>query len=745
MKRGIFKRRTTYRMIAGMLVVTMSLLIWGCGGSNSVTLGPPGVQAGVEGEVNQPLADGQNPTPGVRAAAKKPIASSAFSFLMSAVGGGIMGYGISAGMGWAMSLCGFGPELEGPDMTGLQILAKLDEMDAKLDIMNQKLDIIYDQFGEVMGAIGMAKDEMMAQIETLQLKEAVDTIELNYGYLKYFGSDSYDDPYTKGRATRFADDILSSRACEIPYHLYSIHTTLIGSTPGVTEGALGAWTTYLMSNVAENDLMGAYLALEYNFAQILNIEAQGLALTVEALHCRETEYLLSTKSKSAGPVRPEDFPGTAKQFLDTEFTPRIDDQVAAFLMCVERLVMSHADVRTDIIAPVDFLPTEDVAEIFRRADFLAAQCSSRHNFGLNVRLIGEPANIQRYVDEQLVLANGRRMNYPAPIAGQNVRQHPVQNWPDYYPTPEYMQWQLTASAIASRNFVSASGIAANARKRLHTCTVQTPCDPSAVEFTSFVPTGDIAVAKLELPNAEKKARTFVVTAPSGAPQVVQVQRYNSDFSVATTNRAECPCYGSVTVEVRNAPATGWVVRANSIESAEPEGCWSPTSTSLVDVTAQPPFMRQRAEVSQRFPDGRSSGRIEFTAAMAYSCINGSDRNCTIGYHYGIQMNVSRGGTMSEYLHPLLNELDVRFDEFGHEAKQDYFIDRWGTWDIANNDINCPEPVAPGALTSPLCISYDVYPLGPPYYLRVSASNRMEPGAWCQVETTVQSLQPYLVD
>lgn len=492
------RHRRFERVLAILLAVVLLASLWGCGG---------GARLGdAETDVSATSVDTEQLGLDV-------LGGMVLKFVGEQIASAVAGTAAQEGLGWLLSLCGVGSE---PDLTP-EILDRVTQIDAKLATVDKKVDLLSTQLGAVMTAIGMTRDEIIANNETLQLKQAVDTINTNFQYLDYYKASNARTVTTKAKAKRFASDILSSSALDIPQKLDSIHSELVGSTPGVTSGALQAWTGYLISHSTGKSLYQTYLALEQTFGQILTVEAKGLTLTVEALNYRDA-------------AAPKGFPGTAQQFWRDRYTPHIQGQIDQFLVCVERLVASRADIRSRLIAPdspAPYLP-DDAAQVFARADFFAAQCSAKHHYGLNVRVVGDPILVSSYVNNNRLKANTTILTQVNVEAGQRIRQAPIATWPAYYPVPKYMQWSWN------------QGI---------------PGDTVKTGWITFRPASTIAMAKLELPAAatgDYKLTGGREKAVAGSVRVLDPNMKPVATANATNHR-----YGSLLLAVRHQPVGDW--------------------------------------------------------------------------------------------------------------------------------------------------------------------------------------------
>lgn len=386
----------------------------------SITAGPMGC-GGRGGGGEGPLVEGAEPA----------ISGGPYARIAGFIGAGIANWAIGEGMGWLLSLTGVDKDKQTP-----QMLSRMDMMNTELNYIIGQLAVIEQQLQEILKAIQVAENAIINNNDNLNIANDLKVIDNQYDNLKYFTKEIMGTAQGKASAQTMVNEILTG-SDNIDQKLFNVYAGVMGTTPGLNEGAMSAWTTTLIDKVGTQNLLSLYKSLEYYFGALLNTQAKGLTLMVEALHQRDNPV-------AAAVVQPRYFPGTAQQYLDGKFTPWMQDEVEEFLRCVDRLVVASLDLRTDTVQQVQLM-TDDVKEIYRRADFLAAQVSSRHSFGLNVRIIGEPDSVQAYIQANITSVADLIMKV-VPVGlkpnQKNVRLTPVEvwnNWPGGY-TRAYMQW-----------------------------------------------------------------------------------------------------------------------------------------------------------------------------------------------------------------------------------------------------------------------------------------------------------------
>jgi hypothetical protein len=177
-----------------------------------------------------------------------------------------------------------------------------------------------------------------------------------------------------------------------------------------------------------------------------------------------------------------------------------------FLYCVDRLVMTQVDVRSDMALKFAYLSPE-AAAIYQRADFIASQLSTNHPAGLNIRLIGDPTHVADWITNNKIQVNGQA---PTVIS---VNGNPTNNYTAILPktTPSgvtyYLEWTLNGSVY------------------------------------TFQKQTQVSIVKLNC--ATVAAGSFAVTTPDATQnQSLAVSMYNEDFQPASATDTDIVAYGS---------------------------------------------------------------------------------------------------------------------------------------------------------------------------------------------------------
>ena len=390
------------------------------------------------------------------------------SWIIEEIGSGIIAYATGESAGWLLSFVG------GDDSSQAFVNA-VDQMNQKLDLVIAELAEIEQELEAIMKLIQISTDEIKNIEQQFLIAEPQNVINNTYDNMKdVFTADMIGTPAGKTASQDTTDDILSTARSNIDQLMYDIHAGIMGATPGVGDGAMNAFTTTLVDHTGDGQLLNRYKALETYFERLTVVQAKGLSLMAEALHARDSQ-------QAGSEMAPEDYEGTAQQWMDNKFTPWMEDEVEEFLRCTARLVVAECDLRTDAGAIGPFLP-DDTAEIFKRADFIAAQISSaRHPFGAVVRLIGEPDTINSMIADYQVRANGQVMDVvKLGLDKKDVKETTVEvwnHWPGGYDRA-YMQWNW--DTYPAKNI--SSFIRFNAAT---TVAVAKVCLPTAADSTTY--------------------------------------------------------------------------------------------------------------------------------------------------------------------------------------------------------------------------------------------------------------------
>ena len=379
------------------------------------------------------------------------------------------------------------------------------EMNDKLDHIAGELNAISDQLSDVAKTLSKQIHDTALQTE-FDIMEGdhehyIDDIDRYYKDFIYNKFANVTYYYSTTVAMRqydvkeFCDEILRSGGT-YRNNLNRIYRDLCSDSPcgikaktDLLQPKDGVWGSGV--------LMDAYLLLEQWFCQYLNKQAEGLLVLVEAELANDPTPEITDSDRVF-----------SAQMDYSKFQSDIQEEVEIFLQCVDRLVVSSANVATDLTSPVVFLPDE-AAEVYRRADFIAAVCSDDYSPGLVVRLIGEPDTIQNYID------NG----YPKISDG--TRFLSLEHQDTYY--YKNIDWDFQNQTMYSARY-------GKTKKYLQFRSVS----PVQQEF-SVQPADSIAVARFILP--DPALGEYTVTLPSNGwtdgeeiAHELEVDSYYYDFT-----------------------------------------------------------------------------------------------------------------------------------------------------------------------------------------------------------------------
>ena len=501
------KRKLTQVLVQWVMIVTMLLIGTGYG---------TGICYSATGSGGSNTSDQEGVS----------IAGSGFaSWVIKEIGSGIIAYVTGDSMGWLLSFVGG----NNTDQAFVDAVGQ----------MNQKLDMVITELGEIEEAlagliiqINIDTDEIKNIEQQFNIADPQNIINNTYDNMKgVFTADKIGTSAGKTASKDTADDILSTSGSNIDQQMYDVHAGIMGATPGVGDGAMDAFTNVLVDHTGDGQLLNRYKALETYFNRLVTVQTKGLSLVVEALHARDSQQV-------ARGMPPVDYEGTAKQWMDNKFTPWMEDEVEEFLRCTARLVIAECDLRTDAGAVVSFLPG-DAEEIFKRADFIAAQIApARHPFGAVVRLIGEPDTIKSLIADYKVMANrGTPMNVvKLGLDKKDVMEIPVEKW-NHWPagwTRAYMQWNWD-SFYDKQHFPNYQ----------------------VAGFVKFNAATTVAVAKVSLSDAAKDATyvintTFPHETANGSLKTCECDGDMNCVSSISTGKDKY-IYGHTTLVIRHRP------------------------------------------------------------------------------------------------------------------------------------------------------------------------------------------------
>jgi len=550
-------RRRVHAVVAWLLIVAMLATVVGIGCHGGGGVGPGPEPAGGAG-------------------------FGAASWIIEQIGAGIIAYITGESAGWLLSFVG-------GDDDGMK--DAVDEMNQKLDEVIADLAVIEAELDAIMKLIKLSTDEIKNIEQQFLIAEPQNVINNTYDNMKgVFTADKIGTPAGKAASQDTTNDILSTGRTNIDQKMYDIHAGIMGSTPGVGNGAMDAFTTVLVDHTGDGQLLNRYKALESYFERLVTVQAKGLSLMAEALHARDNQQA------GAGGVSPSDYEGTAKQWMDDKFTPWMEDEAEEFLRCTERLVLAECDLRTEISCGGPFLP-DDAAEIFKRADFIAAQISpARHSFGAVARVIGELKTVKSIIRDHHVKANSHYMEVvKLGLDKEDVREVPVEKW-NHWPSGWshwYMEWAWDTSHDVSG-------------------------------FIKFYRTRHIAVAKLCLPNAAnattyKVETTFPHETASGSLKTCKCDGDMSCVSAAPAADSDTThIYGHTTLPIRHRPHEWYQYK----KYEDLDDRLTPTADTKLDGSY--PWARARVDVNENIHWYNSWADFHIESGIALPLINGDD-------------------------------------------------------------------------------------------------------------------------
>lgn len=374
-----------------------------------------------------------------------PVLEFATSMLEKAFGAGLSS-GAGMAFGKVLTLVGIG----GPDLGA--VAKKLDAISTSLTGLQTSLDSVSGHVDLLLVEAALTRTEVLEKIDSARLSQPLNVIRNQYANFRAFEPAMAATAAGRQWAEEMAAALSGHGAFDIDQLLYDVHAGTVGGPHD--SGLLHSCTQLLLTRVRQQKvpIELAYGALEALFADLLGVQASGLMLAVEALNWRDAAAAQTAAAGGAvAAPRLLAFPGDAKRFVTVKFNPHIEEQVDLFLRCVDRLVATGLDLRTERwgfvgrrVQTVGFLPA--AAEgVYVRADRLArSACPQTHGFDIVGRLIGDPGPVLALVGRAEAPAPVPQFEWLAPIRphhGGAAAAAPEM------PAPQPMQWLPLAGAL----------------------------------------------------------------------------------------------------------------------------------------------------------------------------------------------------------------------------------------------------------------------------------------------------------
>ncbi len=334
--------------------------------------------------------------------------------------------------------------------SGMRHMYKKDQAATLQDIKDELTDLstsLNNLANELNDILRTMNFELNAQIKNAGLDDATNVIEKNYEHYnklinEYDGNDVSTDLRT------LANNILSGSQTNLDFYASRIYNSVIGDTADSTS-ILSAWTDFAISEMDPKkgiDLNDAYYSLEDYFINLINYQLYAGALVVEA---KNEQAVATDKDKVVDTVF-----GTVDEYI-SQFQENLSKEVDWFLYCVERLVAASLTNPMDAATyyngnedgTIPIVPP-DAASIFSRADFIAAQLTLAHPFGMIVRVLGEPATLDILGTSFKSGPTPSQVNYTLPMVSNEVSSKNSFKFDTYDPEADsislnpftYTQW-----------------------------------------------------------------------------------------------------------------------------------------------------------------------------------------------------------------------------------------------------------------------------------------------------------------
>jgi len=290
--------------------------------------------------------------------------------------------------------------------------AAIQYVEKQLENIEYDLNTIIGELSALEKELSVDTEEIIAEEQYAMMSNALDVISNQYQNMQDLTTNyKPGSQQAEQAANSYACGFLDPSQYDMDQQLSDIYQSIVNyenidpSNGGILQNVTKALIDQLSPSnggSSSTTLSAAYQTLESFFNKLLQIQMKGAVLYVEALHARDNVL--------AQGAYPFDCPaygyaGTAEQWFSGKFLGQIASEVDMFLSCVDQLVLSQADLRTNIGLPLlnpaypaeanpcPFLPG-DADAIFSRADFIAAQMAPEyHSFGVVVRTVGEPDSV----------------------------------------------------------------------------------------------------------------------------------------------------------------------------------------------------------------------------------------------------------------------------------------------------------------------------------------------------------------
>ncbi len=274
---------------------------------------------------------------------------------------------------------------EGTEASNNDILNKLDAQNEKLSDISKNIGKVEEMLSSLQRALDQAVDDILFQGADSPAENAADNIDARYDDLNtyYTSSDLENNPLDAHANGIKMIAIDASEQNDVRDMVVTMHDAVLPDKLSGKTGALGRYALSIQGS--SNNLLAKYKAFEAYFSNVLNYQYKGLLLITEAVNVIQIGDAVQINNIDT--------------YRNEQFQGYIDDEVDEFLKWVDYLVMANANYSTDIANPSQFLP-DSAALVYKRADFIAQQFSSKHPEGIVIRLFGQPSEIAAFMKDK---------------------------------------------------------------------------------------------------------------------------------------------------------------------------------------------------------------------------------------------------------------------------------------------------------------------------------------------------------
>ncbi|MDD2899344.1 MAG: hypothetical protein PHI31_11600 [Desulfuromonadaceae bacterium] len=387
------------------------------------------------------------------------VAQAAF-WVLKQFGGGAVSSSGGLVLGKVLEAIGTG----GPNLNDIK--SEIQKVQSSLTDVSQKLTSVSNQLDTLLVMAELSRTEILSRLEELKIWEPMQKINAAFDNLLEFNPAQAGTPHARNWACEMVEAIYKGKY-DIDLQLRIIHN---GIVDGILGGFLTGYTDHILAKLRNGkiSLPVAYDALECLYGELLGCQLHGLLLYTEALNYRDAVEKDNEQPDNA--AKPRTALNSAADYTAKVFKKHIEEQIALFLHCIDRLVLSQADLRIVLPNMPAFLPQESI-EVYHRADLLArCVCPAVHGHEVVTRLIGDPTWIEGLVkywalhgiegEKSVTVSPGPFMPELIPLCNKSVtyvEQKDLNLPPAEFPTGEFLEFTQSGCRPQTRLAIAKFG------------------------------------------------------------------------------------------------------------------------------------------------------------------------------------------------------------------------------------------------------------------------------------------------